>query len=329
MKLLHGFDIFLRRSRGLFVRIVQLGSVEIPNLLVQFLSIEEDILGRLVLCPIPASLHHCPDQPSVHLLSDHRFHHRQMLEIIVRLEEGVAGEELHQDTPNTPDVTRKAPAEIEDDFRGSIMAGGHNGRVILLVKRGRAKVDKPDFTVPENSSLTSTPRAGVRRGRNCSIVGEGLIMIAQQEDILGFQVGVDEVEIVEDYRSARTQDQYGLRRTRNAGKQLSCKTLDMCTRERHETVPFEEIEHALPEEVGHDTDMIPVVEAVSEVDALVAILFVVRRQRRQDSEFDPGGVAVLLDRTDNLYRTHGLSLLVICLGDFAECPLAQQSHDGI
>ena len=38
------------------------------------------------------------------------------------LEERVSGEELHQDTSNTPDVAREAPAEIQYDFGGSVVA---------------------------------------------------------------------------------------------------------------------------------------------------------------------------------------------------------------
>lgn len=55
------------------------------------------------------------------------FHHSQMFEIIVRLEEGVAGEEFDEYTADTPYVTREGPAQTKDDFRGSVMSRGNDG----------------------------------------------------------------------------------------------------------------------------------------------------------------------------------------------------------
>ena len=57
---------------------------------------------------------------------DDCFHHSQMLEIIVRLEEGIAGEELDQYTPDTPNVARVRPPKSEDDFGRPIVAGRHD-----------------------------------------------------------------------------------------------------------------------------------------------------------------------------------------------------------
>lgn len=43
-------------------------------------------------------------------LAKHFFHHRQMFQILVCLEQGFAGIELDQDTSYRPDVTREGPA---------------------------------------------------------------------------------------------------------------------------------------------------------------------------------------------------------------------------
>lgn len=63
------------------------------------------------------------------------------------LEQGVTGEELDQDAADAPDVTRKAPAKVEDDFWGAIVSGGDDGRVVFVIKGGGTKVDKPDFGI--------------------------------------------------------------------------------------------------------------------------------------------------------------------------------------
>lgn len=39
--------------------------------------------------------------------ADDRLHHSQMLDIVVRLEKGVAGKEFDEDASDAPDVTRK------------------------------------------------------------------------------------------------------------------------------------------------------------------------------------------------------------------------------
>lgn len=49
------------------------------------------------------------------------FHHGQMLQVVVRLEERVAGKELHQYTPYAPDITGIRPADAKDDLGRAIM----------------------------------------------------------------------------------------------------------------------------------------------------------------------------------------------------------------
>jgi len=48
-----------------------------------------------------------------------------MLEVIVRLEESVAREELDQNASYTPDIAWETPTEVEYDFRGSIVSRRH------------------------------------------------------------------------------------------------------------------------------------------------------------------------------------------------------------
>ncbi len=51
--------------------------------------------------------------------------------------EGQAGvcltcDKLNKDTAYAPDVSLKAPAQAQDDFRRPVVPGRHNGAVILL-----------------------------------------------------------------------------------------------------------------------------------------------------------------------------------------------------
>lgn len=71
--------------------------------------------------------------------------------------------------------------------------------MIFIIKGSRAKVNQTDLAVQQDASLRSFTGDGERGGRDVSVVGEGLVVVVDKEDVFGFQVGVDEVEIVEDY----------------------------------------------------------------------------------------------------------------------------------
>lgn len=55
--------------------------------------------------------------------------------------------------------------------------------------------------------------------------------------------------------------------------------LDLTAGERDKPIALQEIEDALAQQVGDNTDMIAVVEAVPKMDTLVAVAFIVRRER--------------------------------------------------
>lgn len=84
---------------------------------------------------------------------DDSLHHCQMLEIIVRLEESIAGEELNQDTTNAPDIARERPAETKNNLWSAIVTCRNHRRVILILESRRAKIDKADLGIEENLPL--------------------------------------------------------------------------------------------------------------------------------------------------------------------------------
>lgn len=111
--------------------------------------------------------------------------------------------------------------------------------------------------------------------------------------------------------------------TSDTGKELSRKTLNLAVRERNELIAFEEIEHALAQQVHDNAYMAPVVEAVAQVNASIAILSVVRLESCENPEFYPRGIPVLLHRTNNFDGNQFISPSVACLDHFAECSLAE------
>ena len=81
-----------------------------------------------------------------------------------------------------------------------------------------------------------------------AVVGEGLVMVRHEENILRFQIGMNQVEIMQDYKrpSARSQTFSGSALTSDTGEQLASEALYLAAWKWHEGVPFEEIEDALP-----------------------------------------------------------------------------------
>jgi len=131
--------------------------------------------------------------------------------------------------------------------------------------------------------MASRTSSGGRGRRYCPVVREGLVCIVDKQDVLRLQIGVNEVQIVKNYaqlarqvlEKAKNQD----RPTSNAGEKLMRKSLDMSTGERHKLVRLEKVKHALAVQVGDNADVVPKVEAIAQVDALVPVVRVVRGQR--------------------------------------------------
>lgn len=83
-----------------------------------------NLLGRLILAVASSALLDLLDKFSIDLASADGLHHSKMLEIIMGLEESIPSEELHENTTDTPDITRKAPSQIQYDLRRTVMPGG-------------------------------------------------------------------------------------------------------------------------------------------------------------------------------------------------------------
>ena len=126
------------------------------------------------------------------------FHHGEMLEVVVGLKQGVSGKEFHQYTTDTPNITWIAPSKSNDNFWCAIMPGGDHRRVVFVIERGRAEVDQTDFRVEEDLSMSSLAADGRGGGGDGTIIGKGLIAVLHQKDILWLQIGVDQIEVMED-----------------------------------------------------------------------------------------------------------------------------------
>lgn len=103
----------------------------------------------------------------------------------------------------------------------------------------------------------------------------------------------------------------------------------MSAREGHESIALEKVEDALAQEVGDDADVVAEVKRVSQMDTLVAVVFVVACQRRQDPQLDATSITVFLHRTDDLDGHIGVSPTVVRLYHLAEGALAQKLHDRV
>ena len=74
-------------------------------------------------------------------------HHRQVFPVLVCLEESVAECNFIDDATNGPDVAGLGPANLQDHLWSPVVPGGHNQRVMLVVKSCRAKVYQSDLGI--------------------------------------------------------------------------------------------------------------------------------------------------------------------------------------
>ena len=80
----------------------------------------------------------------------------------MRLEECVTCEELYQDASNAPNIARITPSQVEYNLRCSVVPGRNDGRVVLVIKGCRSKVNQSDLRVKEDSPLACN---ALHRGR--------------------------------------------------------------------------------------------------------------------------------------------------------------------
>lgn len=119
----------------------------------------------------------------------------------MRLEQCVASEKFDKNAANTPDITRKTPPEVQNDFGRTIVTGRHHTAVVFIIECRRSKIDKPNFGLDQHFALTRPPVRSCCRAGNSTLVGESLIIFVHKEDILGLQISVNEVQVVQIYGS--------------------------------------------------------------------------------------------------------------------------------
>ena len=94
--------------------------------------------------------------------------------------------ELEDDAANAPDVTRLAPAELQDDLGRPVVPGGDHAAVVLPVERGRAEVDELDSGVPHPPDVP--------------LVGGAVLavpVLAHEQNVFRLQVSVSQMVFVE------------------------------------------------------------------------------------------------------------------------------------
>ena len=121
----------------------------------------------------------------------------------------------------------------------------------------------------------------------------------------------------------------GRQLTGNTRKQLPSKALNLAVGEWHEAVSFEEVEHALAQQVHDDADVVPEVKAVPKMYTPVPVLLVVRLERLENSKLDLARISILLHGANDLDGDQLIASPVVGLDDLAEGTLAKQLDDTI
>jgi len=102
--------------------------------------------------------------------------------------------------------------------------------------------------------------------------------------------------------------------------------LDLAVGERDEIVALKKVENTLPEEIHDDANVSAVIEAISKMDATIAVVDVVQFERLQNSQLNLAGLAVLLHGADNLDGHQLVTSFVSSLHHFAKGALAKEFY---
>ena len=168
------------------------------------------------------------------------------------------------------------------------MASRNDRRVVLVVERSRAEINKPDLGVQQNLAMSRLSASNCRGRRHGPVICERLVIVVHQKDVFWFQVGVNQIKVVEEG---------------NAGEELLGELLDMGAREGYKLIRLKEVENTLTVKIGNNADVVPEVKAVSEVDAPIHVVLVVGLEGRQHPQFDARGFPILGYRTNDFDGT--------------------------
>ena len=106
-------------------------------------------------------------------------------ELSVYLKKSDASGEFEDDASNGPDVAGGAPAQLEDDLGRAVVPRRDDGRVVLVVEGGAAKVDQSDLGVAEEAEVLLA----------LGVVDE-VVAAVVEEDVLRLEVGVRQPVVV-------------------------------------------------------------------------------------------------------------------------------------
>ena len=102
--------------------------------------------------------------------------------------------------------------------------------------------------------------------------------------------------------------------------------MDLAVGEGNKAVALKKVEDALAQKIHDDANVASEVEAVSQVDAPVPVLLVIRFERGQDSKLNLTRIAIFLDRSNDLDGDKLVASPVLRLDNLAECALPKKPY---
>ena len=113
--------------------------------------------------------------------------------------------------------------------------------------------------------------------------------------------------------------------TGDTGQQLFCKALDVTVWKRYKSIPLEEVEQAATQQLRYNANVSLKVEAISEMNAFVFVVWIVLPKCLQDSKLYLRGVSILLHGS-NYLDGDGIGVVEVPgLDDLSEGSLTNQA----
>lgn len=228
-------------------------------------------------------------------------HHREVLQIVVRLEQRVTLVKLKNDASSAPDVTGLTPSQFENHFGRSVVARRDDARVVLPVERRAPEVDQLDPRVPH------PPDSALRGGTQL-----GVPVATDEQDVLRLEVGVRQVIFMQKLDSIA---------------ELVGDVAHLLQRIADVPVALQEVEHGLTEDLERQAHVAEIIERVEHFHAQMFAARVLCVQLLQHVDLQLGRLAIFMNVLDDLHRHVAALVVILHFHHFAERAFSQRRDD--
>ena len=228
-------------------------------------------------------------------MTQYSLHHRQVLPVLMGLEQCHTERKLINYAANAPNITGLTPAKLKNNFRSAVVTRGDDQTVMLVIKGGRAKVNQTYFRILNN--VHTILHLEVR---------------VAEENVFWFEVSVGDSILVEEI---------------DCITQFIRHLSHLSQRIWMILILLEKLINTLPQHLECDAHVSVEIKTVNHLYTSIFASRIVFSNLIQNVDLQLGRLTILLNIFDDLQSDCVVTKLVINLNNFAKCSLSQVCLD--